>query len=92
MRGNIRKRAASVLKAHGISRAGIFGSFARGTATRKSDVDILIDTRGKIGLFAMVGLKQSLEKELKRKVDLVEYRAIKPALRKNVMRDHRTLV
>lgn len=91
-RERIKKHAIPVLKAHGISRAGIFGSYARGTASKNSDIDILIDTNGKLGLFALSDLKLSLEKELKKKVDLVEYRAIKPALRTMVMRDHRKLL
>ncbi|HLD63349.1 MAG TPA: nucleotidyltransferase family protein [Candidatus Peribacteraceae bacterium] len=85
--GNIMKRVVPILKSHGIVRAGLFGSAARGELRRGSDIDLLIDTNGKLGLFKVIGLKQELEKRLERGVDLVEYRALKPALRKNVMRD-----
>ena len=86
------QQIAPVLKAQGIVRAGLFGSVARGEAKRGSDVDILIETDGTLGLFEFVGLKQALESRLKRHVDLVEYSTIKPALRKKIMLDHIQLV
>jgi len=33
----------------------------------------------------MVGIKLDLEEKLKKKVDLVEYKAIKPALKDNIL-------
>lgn len=43
----ITKKALSILKRHDIKRASIFGSFARGSATSKSDIDFLIEYEGK---------------------------------------------
>jgi uncharacterized protein len=38
----IRRKIVPVLKKHNVTRAGIFGSYARGEQTKESDVDILV--------------------------------------------------
>lgn len=54
----------------GIENLGLFGSFARGEQTDKSDIDILI-TLKKPSLFLYGKIKSQLESVLKRKVDLI---------------------
>ena len=75
-----------ILKAYGAKRAAIFGSAARGTMKRGSDIDILVELPSGIGLFDFVGIKLELEDALKRKVDLVEYSTIKSAIRENILK------
>jgi len=79
--------ALPILKSAGITRAAIFGSFARGEATADSDIDILIEFERVMTLFDIVGLKQELEDALGRKVDLVTRRSIYPPLKKYIERD-----
>lgn len=69
----------------------IFGSFARGEQRRTSDVDLLVDLPAGMTLLDLVGLKLDLEAKLKRKVDVVPARSIKPALRENILADARPL-
>ena len=57
---------------YGISRLGVFGSVARGTAQPDSDVDVVIEI-GKTDLFTLAGIKAELEDMLATKVDLVPY-------------------
>ncbi len=75
-----------ILKENGIRRAGIFGSFARGEQTEKSDIDIIIEPRKRMGL-EFVGLAFDLEKELGKKVDLVTYKSLHPLLKKSILKD-----
>lgn len=75
-----------ILKKHGIVRAGIFGSYARGEQKKNSDIDILIQPPKGIG-FGFVGIQFELEDELKRKVDLLSYRAIHPLLKKRILKE-----
>lgn len=51
----------------------LFGSYARGTATDTSDIDLLIDTTGTslTSLFALGALYCDLEEALKKPVDLI---------------------
>lgn len=57
----------------------LFGSVARGEATEKSDVDILVDVDPSIGL-GIVALGDEIEKLLGRRVDLVSKRAVRPRM------------
>ncbi len=85
-------KAKTVLESHrkDLSRLGtrhlaIFGSIARNEATKKSDIDILVDFDAKKGLFDFVDLKFYLEDILKCEVDLVSKRALHPALKKRIL-------
>lgn len=82
----IKKQVLPILKKHSVKRASIFGSFARGEAKSKSDVDFLIEYAGKNkSLFDLVDLKSDLEKTLCRKVDLVTYNSIYWGLRDQIL-------
>lgn len=78
------KKALFQLGAEGIS---IFGSIAREDATKKSDVDILVDFDSKRGLFGFIDLKNYLEKILERDVDLVTRNALHPALKQRILEE-----
>jgi uncharacterized protein len=82
---SMKKKVTAVLKEKEIKRAGIFGSFARGEDTLKSDIDILIELDEKFSLLDLVGIKLELEKILKREIDIVEYKTIKPELKKQIL-------
>lgn len=88
----IRRALVPVLKEHGVKRAAVFGSFARGEATRTSDLDLLIEFYGQKSLFDLVGLKLDLEKRIHRQVDMVTYRALHPALRKQILEEQVTII
>ena len=40
----IKEKLAPVFEKHGATKAVLFGSYAKGTATEKSDVDLVVDT------------------------------------------------
>jgi len=75
-----------ILKANGIKKAGIFGSFARGEQKKRSDIDILIQPAKGMGL-KFIGLGLELEKKLGRKVDLLTYKSIHPYLKNQILSD-----
>lgn len=64
----------SFLRTQPIEKAWIFGSYARGTQTPDSDIDILVklDPQARIGLFKFSQIALDLEAISKKKVDLVE--------------------
>jgi uncharacterized protein len=65
-----------------VLKAYLFGSYARGEADRKSDVDILVelDWSQKIGLL-YVQMQMDLEELLRRKVDFVSDDGVSPLIR-----------
>lgn len=65
-----------------VLKAYLFGSYARGEADRKSDIDILVelDWTQRIGL-RYVTMQLELESLLNRKVDLISEDGISPLVR-----------
>jgi predicted nucleotidyltransferase len=74
-----------VLKRYFIKRAAIFGSFAKGNINANSDVDLLIEPEKDFTIFKMLRLEEEISEIMKRKVDLVEYSALKPSIKKEVL-------
>lgn len=54
---------------YGVEKIILYGSFAKGSQKKKSDVDILVDLHKTLGL-EFVGLAHILEEKLQRKVDI----------------------
>lgn len=62
----------------GVCSLSVFGSMARDEAGPDSDVDILVEFRETPGLAEYMRLKFWLEDQLRRPVDLVMEKALKP--------------
>jgi len=60
-----------------VKQLGVMGSVARGEATPQSDIDVLVEFDGRIGL-RFVDLVDHLEAKLNRPVDVISRRAIRP--------------
>jgi len=90
----IKNKIEYILKRNGVKRAAIFGSYARGQENKNSDIDILIEYENddEKSFFDVIGLKLELEKELKRKVDLVEYSMIHPRLKKQILKEQLVVI
>lgn len=82
----IKKKVRPILKKYGINKAGVFGSTARGEA-ETNDIDLLVKIDREISLLDFIGIQQELEDKLKMKVDLVEYDSLKPALKKDILKE-----
>jgi hypothetical protein len=65
----------------------VFGSAARGEATERSDVDLLVRFSKPKSLLKLVALERLFATVLARKVDLVTEAAISPYLRERIMGD-----
>ncbi len=64
---------APIAASYGIQKIYLFGSYARGTATTESDVDLIVDTTGTAltSLFSLGQLYCELEENLGKKIDLI---------------------
>ncbi len=69
------------IKARGVKKLGIFGSFARGSANEESDVDLLVQFKPRQKSFDnFMGLSFFLEDVLQRSVELITTEAVSPFL------------
>lgn len=69
----------------GVTRLGVFGSFAEEAQTISSDIDMVVEfEKGKKNIHSFLELKRFLEKELSRKVDLGFEHSLKPIVRESV--------
>lgn len=82
-----RKQILEIAARHGARKVRVFGSVARGTARRGSDVDFLVDMDEGRSLLDHSALILELERLLKRPVDVASERGLRPSLRKDVLKD-----
>ena len=71
---------------YGVNKVAIFGSYAKGNATPKSDIDFVID-RGSLGGFAYFGFINDLQEQLNMPVDVLTYNSLKNSLIKDALQD-----
>jgi len=84
----IKSKIIPLLKKNKVTRAGIFGSYARGGQRKDSDIDIVVNIDDKkMSLIGFIGLIRLLEEALNKKVDLVEYSAIKPLIKESILNE-----
>jgi predicted nucleotidyltransferase len=81
----IRQKVSPILSKYNVRKASVFGSFAKQTSIDSSDVDILVELDPALSLLDFVGIKLEIEDALDKKVDLVEFDAIKPAIKKSIL-------
>ena len=79
----IRKAVIPVAEKHGLWAVYLFGSYARGTATENSDIDLLIDTTGTgiKSLLQLAAVYCDLESALGKSVDVITTSALEQAAR-----------
>ena len=88
------KLIADYFKTQPVLKAWLFGSFARGEETPRSDVDILFvpDYSGKpFTLFTHGGMLMDLQELLGREVDLVEEGSLRPYAAETANRDKKLI-
>jgi len=82
----------NTLRNYGITKAYIFGSFAR-ESRRYHDIDVAIEPpENKFSLLDLIGAEQELEDKLGKKVDIVIYRALKPRLKSYIDKDLKVIL
>ena len=76
------------IKAFGVSRLGIFGSFARGQPGEESDVDVLVEFMPGCKTFdAFIHLAFFLEDLFGRRVELVTPESLSPFIGPHILRE-----
>ena len=65
----IKKILSSILQTEPVYQVILFGSYAKKTATKKSDIDFLIDTKSELKGFALLKLINLLQEKFNKKID-----------------------
>ena len=84
---DIKRIVSDLAKKYGVEKISLFGSYAKGTATENSDVDLLI-VKGKIcGLIQLAGFKLALEDKLGAEVDMVTIDSLDKKFLENIEKE-----
>jgi len=75
----LRRQMPFLRQRYGVERIALYGSFARGKPTRRSDVDLLVELSRPLGL-EFVALAEHMEAALGRKVDLATFKSLQRSL------------
>ena len=73
----IKKILQDVLKNFAVKKAILFGSYAKNNPTPISDIDLVIDSEGKLLNIYFYGLLEDLVNKLQKNIDLIEISEIK---------------
>ena len=71
----------TTIKSFSVKRAILFGSYAKNKATSKSDIDLVIDSEGKLLNIYFYGLLEDIVQRLQKNVDLFEISEIQKGSR-----------
>jgi len=74
----IKNKLIPILRDYPVAKAVLFGSYAKGEATNESDIDLYIDTNGKLKGLDFVGLLDVLVNTLEIDIDLIDKSHIEP--------------
>lgn len=88
---DIRQKSIPIFRQYGITYAGIFGSFAIGDETSKSDIDFIVKLGKPMGMFKYMELIEGLETSLKRKVDVITEGIINKYIKPYIISDIKTI-
>lgn len=80
----IKKIIQPIASQYGVKKVFLIGSYAQGTATPNSDIDLLIEKGEPLSLLKLAGLRQSFQDELNLSVDLLTTSSIEEDFRKEI--------
>jgi len=84
----LRAHLPELRQRYGVRALGVFGSYVRGEAKKRSDLDILVElSESEITLFQYIELEQYLSDLVQVRVDLVEKETLKPAIGRHILKE-----
>jgi len=85
----LREQREHIEQEYGLRMVGLVGSVARGEATEKSDIDVIVDVTGRPTLFSLTGAEEDLAAAvgLNVPVQIVLRETMRPRARRLIERD-----
>lgn len=84
---SLRGRVEIPMRQHGVVKASVFGSVARGEETAASDIDFLVEFERGRSLLDLAALRIALRDVLARDVDVATKGSLHPRLRERILRE-----
>ncbi|GHV17555.1 hypothetical protein FACS189425_04050 [Clostridia bacterium] len=81
----IKEKLTPIFKEFGVSKAAVFGSYARGEAVTGCDIDLIIKTKEIMDLHEYAGLERAMRHALEVKVDVTFEDYINPYMKEDIM-------
>ncbi len=91
---NIKKVVQDYFKDKPVNKVYLFGSYARGDAKEESDVDLIVeidDSKKRLSLYGFIKLQLGIQKDLNKKVDLIEAHLFFPKVKLHAEKDKNIL-
>ncbi|MCF7800238.1 nucleotidyltransferase domain-containing protein [Candidatus Babeliales bacterium] len=82
----LRKHKFLLKEEYGVKEIALFGSFARGEESLKSDIDLLIEMEN-VSFRNKIKLKRFLEEKFKRRVDIGYLNSVRIFIKKQIEKD-----
>ena len=79
------EKFGELLKKYRVKRIAVFGSYAYGDPTKKSDIDFLVEFERGADLLDIVGLRLDLQDLLKKDVDIATPKSLSKYIRRQVL-------
>lgn len=84
---DIKNRITPICQKYGIQSLYLFGSYARGEATAKSDVDLRVNLGNKLRGLAVAGFYADIEDVLSCDIDIMTTKQLSPRFLKAIEKD-----
>jgi len=72
----IENKSREIFQKNNVIKAYLFGSYAYGKPGNNSDIDMALDTGGRISFLRVCGVMEELSQIFEKKVDLFDFREI----------------
>lgn len=80
-----------ILRQAGVTKAGLFGSTARGEDGPNSDIDVLVSFPPRKSILDLIRLQNNLQQALHKQVDIVTYDSLYPPLRERILKEQQVI-
>ena len=85
----MKEKIVEMAKKHGVKKAYLFGSFARGEGRKDSDLDILFEFEPGRSLFDLVNLEKDLGEKLGFEVNVFTENSLHPMIKDQILAERR---
>lgn len=92
MKKSVFAHIVSILVSFGAKKVSLFGSYARGDQKRESDIDVIVEFKGKKSLLDLVRIENEVSRKVGKKIDLMTEKSISPYILERIAGERKVLL